>query len=139
MIVLDTNVISEAMKNRPSDAVSRWFMWQDRVDLYTTAVSEAEIFAGLECMAPGRQRRELEHAAERILEHVVGPRVLSFDRQAVRLYASLIAARKRIGRPIKTSDAQIAAIARAHDATLATRNVDDFEHCGIRIVNPWNA
>ena len=138
MIVLDTNVISEATKPHPSDTVRRWFARQNRGGLCTTAVSEAEIFAGLECMAPGRQRNELERGTERMLERVLGSRVLPFDRHAARLYALIIAERRRIGRPIKSSDAQIAAIARAHDATLATRNVADFADCGIQVVDPWN-
>src|ERR1043165_8653857 len=104
MIVLDTNVISEVMRPRPSDSVRRWFARQERLALYTTAVSEAEIFAGLECMAPGRQRDELERGAERMLERVLGGRVLPFDRQAARLYALAFAERRRIGRPSKMPD-----------------------------------
>jgi predicted nucleic acid-binding protein len=125
------------MSLHPSDAVRRWFARRERVELYTTAVSEGEIFAGLECMPPGRKRNELERGAERILERVVGGRVLPFDRQAAHLYALVFAERRRIGRPIKSLDAQIVAIARAHDATLATRNVGDFSGCGVEVVNPW--
>ncbi len=65
--------------------------------------------------------------------------VLCFDSQSARIYANILAERQKRGKPIEPPDAQIAAIARLHNATLATRNVSDFEDCGIRLVNPWEA
>ena len=68
-----------------------------------------------------------------------GGRTLSFDSEAARLYAKIASARRAKGKPISPADAQIAAIVRTHNATLATRNIADFEACGIQLVNPWEA
>ena len=139
MIVLDTNIISEAGRPSPPDLLRRWFAHQSRSDLYTTAVTEAELLLGIELMPDGKRRFETERAYARIVERVLMGRVLAFDRSAAREFALIVFERRRIGRRIDEADAQIAAIARAHGATLATRNVTDFEHCGIEVVDPWSA
>jgi predicted nucleic acid-binding protein len=64
-------------------------------------------------------------------------RICAFDQLAARAYGTILRTRKAIGRPIDEMDALIAATALANDATLATRNIPDFELCGIRLVNPW--
>jgi toxin FitB len=135
MIVLDTNVLSELMRQRPSPRVQRWYLAQ--VDLYTTAITQAEMLYGLELMPTGRRKLETLDALNRIFREVFAPRILIFDSMAAVLFADLAASRKKMGRPIKHPDAQIAAIARSRGATIATRNVGDFEHCGIEVINPW--
>jgi predicted nucleic acid-binding protein len=139
MIILDTNGISEAARIFPSDIVRRWFAHQSRTDLHTTAVTEAEILLGIALMPDGKHRFEAERANARIIERALLGRVLPFDRDAAHEYASIVLERQRIGQPIQEADAQIAAIARSRGAILATRNVRDFEHCGVEIVNPWTA
>lgn len=67
----------------------------------------------------------------------LGGRFLPFDNDAARFYAKIAAGRRAIGKPISVPDAQIAAIVLAHRAVLASRNVLDFEGCGIQVVNPW--
>ena len=135
MIVLDTNVVSEMTRQAPADAVKDWFDRQ--VDLYTTAITQAEMLYGLERMPKGRRRDELFESLADIFNDLFAGRILSFDSVAAVSFAQVTAGRERIGRPIKQPDAQIAAIARARGASLATRNVRDFEHCGITVINPW--
>ena len=139
MIILDTNVISEAANRFPSETVRRWFAQQARKDLHTTAITEAELLLGIEVMPDGKRRFEAERVNTRIIERVLMGRVLPFDREAAREFALLIFDRRRIGRPIGEADAQIAAIAHVHGAILSTRNVRDFDNCGIEVVNPWEA
>lgn len=138
MIVLDTNVLSELMRETPAPAVVGWLGGHAAADLFTTSLSEAEIFFGLALLPKGKRRLELERAGRGLFDDFQG-RVLPFESAAARAYAEIGSARRRQGRPIATLDAQIAAIARVHQATLATRNAGDFEHCGVTVIDPWKA
>jgi predicted nucleic acid-binding protein len=137
MIVLDTNVVSETLRPNCADSVKRWMHAQPSTSLFTTTICEAEIFYGIALLPAGRRRATLEAAVESIFRVDFGGRILPFDSTAARAFADISAARRRLGRPIGAFDAQIAAIARSHGATVATRDIDDFNDCGIKIVNPW--
>jgi predicted nucleic acid-binding protein len=138
MTILDTNVVSEVMAPSPSEMVVRWISSQRLLDeLFITAVTVAEILYGVEVLSGGKRRDRLHQQAEAMFAEDFLGRVLPFDEQAARAFASIAAARRRQGKPISKFDAQIAAIARANGATLATRNTGDFEGCGVRLVNPW--
>ena len=137
MIVLDTNVLSEGFRPQPAEAVRRWMLAQPPASLFTTVISEAEVFFGMALMPRGQRRAALEQAATAIFEVDFAERILPFDSAAARAFAEIAAARRRLGRPVSQSDAQIAAISRSRGAALATRNVDDFADCGIRVINPW--
>ncbi len=139
MILLDTNVISEILRPNPALPVRRWMERHSPQSIFTAVICEAEIQLGLALLPAGRRRRALEEAVAAIFQEVLTDRVLPFDRSAATAYAMIAAARRKIGRPISTLDAQIAAIARSHGATVATRNVSDFVDCGVDIVDPWHA
>ena len=136
MIIVDTNVLSEEMKPVPAASVLAWFRRQSAVDLFTTAVCQAEILVGLAMLPDGRRKLYLDATARSVLGLFVG-RILPFDSAAASAYAEIVAARQRTGRPINDFDAQIAAIARSRDMALATRNSSDFEGIGVHIINPW--
>jgi hypothetical protein len=136
MIVLDTNVLSEAMKPAPDPALARWMVRERGSGLFTTAVSEAEIIYGVAILPEGRRKRDLEAAAQGILA-LFGGRILPFDSLAAREFAVIVADRRRLGRPIEDFDAQIAAITRARGMSLATRNIRDFAETGVQIIDPW--
>ncbi len=89
-------------------------------------------------MPDGRRRERLEQAVRTIFADVFYERVLPFDEPAALAYADIFAARRRAGRPGATTDLMIAAIARVHRATVVTRNVRDFDGCGVPVVNPWD-
>ncbi len=139
MIVLDTNVVSELMKSAPDAAVARWTADQQATALYTTSITQAEVLHGILLLPAGKRRAALEAAAEAMFDKDFGGRVLPFGGDAARAYAQIAAQHRRSGRPISNFDAQIAAITRIARAAIATRNVADYDHCGIRIVNPWDA
>jgi len=138
MIVLDTNVLSEAIRPVPSRRVLDWLAAQQPSGLFTTAISEAELFYGLALLPAGKRSTSLEEAVRRMLEEDFAQRVLPFDRAAASAFA-VIASGRRKGRPISEFDAQIAAVARIHGAAVATRNADDFRDCGIGVIDPWTA
>ena len=137
MIVLDTNVLSELMRSQPDTLVLRWIGAYKATDLFITALTKAEILYGLELLPKGKRRAALKKAAISMFDLDFARRILPFDKDAAQKFAMVAANRKKIGRPISQIDAQIAAIALSHNATLATRNVSDFEECGIDIINPW--
>jgi len=139
MIILDTNVVSEPSQPRPSPLVMNWLAAQDAMQLFTTAPTEAELHYGVALLPGGKRREQLDMAIRRFLEFDLKDRVLPFDRAAAKEFGEITAARKKAGRPIKVFDSQIAAIARVHGAAVATRDVDDFEYIGIKIINPWIA
>jgi predicted nucleic acid-binding protein len=138
MIVLDTNVISEPARRRPSERVMRWFAQHD-AELYVTAISQAESHYGFVLLDPGQKRTELADAVQRLYEVDFAGRVLSFDGAAAQEFALIAAERKKARREIKIFDAQIAAIARAHGAAVATRDFAGFIHTGVTVINPWTA
>lgn len=138
MILLDTNVISELMKPRPDPRVESWIAGQSAAELFTTAITEAELRFGIEILPPSQRRQELQTALAAMFEEDFAGLILPFDSAAAIAYAALAAERRRSGRPISQMDAQIAAIVRSKGATLATRNVADFQGCGIVIVDPWS-
>ena len=137
MMVLDTNVLSELMKSQPDKSVVRWIGKHKATSLFITTLTQAEILYGLEILPAGRRRTALKKVAKAMFELDFSRRILPFDINAAQLFATIAAERRKIGRPISQIDAQIAAITRSHNAILATRNVDDFEECGIEIINPW--
>ncbi|MGA9471963.1 MAG: type II toxin-antitoxin system VapC family toxin [Terriglobales bacterium] len=137
MIVLDTNVISEAMLPAPNGKVRQWLSAQPSQQLFTSTVSLAEILYGLEILPLGKRRAALSAIAETMFATLFAQRILVFDPLAAREFPAIAAGRRLRGRPISVLDAQIAAIVKANGATLATRNTLDFEGCGVRLVNPW--
>jgi predicted nucleic acid-binding protein len=137
MVLLDTNVVSELMRPESSPVVLKWLSRQQAPELYSSSVSLAEIFYGIELLAAGKRRNDLLAGAERMFTKVLVGRVFAFEDEAARAFARIASSRRKAGRPIAELDAQIAAIAHVHGATLATRNTADFEGCGIRLVNPW--
>jgi predicted nucleic acid-binding protein len=140
VIVLDTNVLSEIVHPAPSEVVIRWARAQDPDAIFTTAICEAEILYGIAAMPIGRSRSYLARAVAAMFDTVLAGRVLPFDRRAAAEYADWAATRRRAGKPVGVADLQIAAIARARGAqAIATRNIADFEGCGVSLVDPWTA
>ena len=137
MILLDTNVVSELMRPEASPVVLKWFSRQHAQEIYGSSINLAEVFYGIELLTGGKRRHELLAGAERMFTRVLAGRVFAFEDEAAHAFARIASARRKAGRPIAELDAQIAAIAHVHGATLATRNTADFEDCGIRLVNPW--
>jgi toxin FitB len=139
MFLLDTNVLSELMSAQPSPQVAVWLSAQPVDQLFTAAVCQAEILSGLAVLPEGRRRSALARAAHAMFREDFGERILPFDAGTAETYADLFAIRRRSGRPIATIDLMISAIARVHRATVVTRNLSDFEGCGVLVVNPWVA
>jgi predicted nucleic acid-binding protein len=138
--IVDTNVISELLREPPDPAVKAWWFGQLVAgDLFTTAITEAELRYGLAIMPAGQRRDGISRRMEYMLrEHFAG-RILPFDSAAAHAYAIIYADRRLRGRPTSPSDCQIAAIARVLGAIVATRNVPDFLDSGVEVVNPWSA
>ncbi len=138
MIVIDTNVISEVMRAQPAPEVLAWFGAQEARMLYLSAVGEAELRRGAAILPPGQRRDLLVTQIDAMINEDFSGRVLPFDSAAARAFAAIGSDRRGVGHPIAFADCQIAATARVHGATLATRNVADFEGCGVEVINPWN-
>ena len=135
--LLDTNVLSELLRAAPEPAVLTWFAQQPAQSLMVSAVTQAEMTLGARLLPKGKRRVALEAALAAMFDEDFAGRVLPFGSAAVPAYAEIVCARREAGRPISQFDAQIAAIARHAGARLATRNVGDFEGCGVVVVNPW--
>jgi toxin FitB len=137
VILLDTNVISELIRPEPDQKVVGWIDGQLAREVGTTAVCLAELLHGVSRLDEGARKARLTTGVGVFAERLAG-RILPFDELAAAHYAAIVTHRDRIGRPISRADAQIAAIARASRATLATRNVRDFADTGIALINPWS-
>ena len=139
MILLDTNVISEIMRIAPNDSVLQWLNTSKSTHLYLSQITIAEITYGLRIMPDGRRRGAMKNRFEQFVDRGFSQRVLGFDMQAASCYGDIMGFRKELGRPVSVLDGQIAAIARARNFTVATRNVADFEDCGVELINPWES
>jgi toxin FitB len=139
MIILDTNVLSELMKPKKSEIVRNWAVQQSLIDLFTTTITQAEILYGIALLPAGKRRDELSQAAHLMFSEDFAGHVLPFDQSAAVAFANIASQRRQNGTPISQADAMIAAICYTCGATIATRNVSDFEGCGISIINPWES
>lgn len=136
-VLLDTNVVSELMREQPNSSIVDWVYAHPNRNLYFSAVGEAELRFGAAITPAGRRRSKLHSEIEKMLSVFFQHRVLPFDSKAAQAYADISSQCRNAGRPISTSDCQIAAIAQSHGLKLATRNVRDFEGAGIAVVDPW--
>ena len=135
MILLDTNVISELVRPSPAPAVLAYVRALVPETAFTAAICEAEICYGVLRL---RRREDLASRIATLFSSGFNNQVLPFDSLCASHYGAIRSAREAAGRPITVEDAMIAATARAHGATVATRNVDDFQGCGTEIVDPWH-
>ena len=139
MILLDTNVLSALMRHEPEQTVIRWLDALPPESVWTTSITVFEVRLGLEILARGRRRRRLEEAFSKALEEDFENRVVVFDRPAAEAAGRIAAERRRAGRPVEIRDVQIAGIATARKAKLATRNLRHFEGLGLDLIDPWSA
>ena len=137
MIILDTNVLSALMRKAPETPVVAWLDRQPAESVWITSITLFEARLGLALLSKGRRRQALETAFARLLEEDLENRVLDFDSAAANEAASLAAGRQKAGRPVDMRDTQIAGIALARRATLATRNVRHFGDLNVPVVDPW--
>ena len=137
MIILDTNVISESLRPRCSDAVTAWLDAQAAESLYLTAINAAELWAGVAVMPEGARKAALEASLEDLLTRLFGVRRLDFDHDAARSYAELTRRTTAAGTPLPLADGLIAAIALAHGFAVATRDIAPFQAAGVAVIDPW--
>jgi toxin FitB len=137
VILLDTNVLSALMRRRPDPAIVAWLDARAPESIWTTAVTVFEIRFGIELLPPGRRRGSLEAAFDAMLRDDLGGRIAAFDDVAAREAAALAARRQRGNRVVDLRDTQIAGIALARRADIATGNVRHFDGLDVSVVNPW--
>ncbi len=137
MILLDTNVLSELIRPEPDERVTQWLDSLDAAAVATTAITAAELLYGVARLPAGRRKERLSEAIRGLIEEDFEGRVEAFDAPAATHYADIVSDRETAGRPISVADAQIAAICRKLEATLATRNTSDFKDTGIELLDPW--
>jgi toxin FitB len=139
VIILDTNVLSALTAEVSDPTVAKWLDRCPRISIWTTSVCLFEMKFGLNIMPEGKRRRALGQAIETLIEDILENRIAAFDFTAAVHAAEFAGKRKALGRPVKIRDVMIAGVASATGATLATRNIRDFEHSGLELLNPWDA
>ncbi len=137
MIIIDTNIVSEVMRREPLPVVLDWFNSQNSQFLFITTITQAEIGYGLRVLPDGQRRRQLKGRFDSFIGMAFEERVLDFTSAAAIAYADIMGDRKEMGRSMSLLDGQIAGIASANQFAIATRNIKDFEHCGIELINPF--
>ena len=137
MIILDTNVLSALMQSKVEPKIVDWLDRQDAESVWITSITVFEVGFGLALLARGRRRQNLEASFAQLLQDDLGNRILDFDRSAATQAALLAAARQHKGKPVDMRDTQIAGIALARRATLATRNIRHFSDLAVPVVDPW--
>ena len=138
MILLDTNILSEIMRVKSNSTVIKWLNDQDSSQLFLSSITIAEIGYGIYMLPEGKRKKQLELNFDQYVKNAFNYRILEFTEQAARKYAIVMGDRKRIGRPMGVPDGQIASIALAKGFSVATRNIKDFEECGLQLINPFN-
>ena len=139
MIVLDTNVVSEAMRPNANGRVLHWLNAQDVRTLHLTAISLAELAFGIAALPDGRRKADLRARLRATEKRVFANRILPFDRQAAEAYAERMATARAGGRGVGQSDGQIAAIAAANGMIVASRDTEPFRAIGVEVIDPWTA
>ena len=139
MIILDTNVISELMREEPHKNVKEWVAAHKPTDLSLTTIAIAEIQKGLARLAKGKRRNTLENNFSIFVAEAFNDRIYSFDEEAAYIYGEIVEKREKEGFNTDAVDLMIGAIVKSHNASIATRNTKDFEGCGIKIINPWES
>ena len=137
MILVDTNVISETLRQQPDPAVVRWMDAQSIETLYLSAVTVAELRYGIAVLPEGRKRQVLHNGLEQSVLPLFEGRILPFDGATAESYAELMAAARRRGRGVSAADGYIAATAHAAGLMVATRDTSPFEAAGLAVINPW--
>jgi len=138
MIVLDTNVVSEAMKRAPQPAVRAWLDNQAAETLYLTSVTVAEMLFGIAALPAGKRKNTLADAVDGLLA-LFRDRVLPFDVDAARHYAHLAVLARTGGRGFPTPDGYVAAIASSRGFIVASRDTAPYAAAGVTVINPWQA
>lgn len=136
MIVLDTNVISKAMRPEPHPAVLAWLNEQVAETLYLSTVTLAELLFGIAALPTGKRKDMLTKILEGLLQ-LFGDRVLPFDTDAARQYAELAITARTGGRGFPTPDGYIAAIAASRGFAVASRDAAPYKAAGVSVINPW--
>lgn len=137
MILLDTNVISAVIRDSADKIVKIWLDLQPPGSIWITSITVFEIELGLRAMPDGRRRNTMMAAFNLMLQTAFAGRIAPFDQDAALLAGRLAARRRQIGRPVGMRDTQIAGIALARRATIATRNTTDFHGLDTPLINPW--
>ena len=139
MIILDTNVISELMREEPHKNVKEWVAAHKPTELSLTTIAIAEIQKGLARLAKGKRRNTLENNFSIFVAEAFNDRIYSFDEEAAYIYGKIVEKREKEGFNTDAVDLMIGAIVKSQNASIATRNTKDFEGCGIKIINPWES
>jgi len=137
MIILDTNLISEPLHQAPDPRVTAWIDEQPLETLYLSAISAAELRAGVALLPAGKRRRSLEKSLEHKILPLFTRRILSFDLACSPAYAKLLAKARKAGQAVATADAFIAAIAITYNYAVATRDTQTFKAAGVQVIDPW--
>ena len=135
--ILDTNVLSEVMRQHAHPSVTAWLRACQPNAMFTTAVSQTEIYYGIRLLPEGARRQRLERAAQAMFADEFPGRILPFDTAAAETYADLRVLRRRAGLPVSLEDGMIAAIAHVGDYTIVTRDIGGFAECGVALIDPW--
>ena len=136
MIVLDTNVVSDAMRPEPDATVIAWLNEQAAQTLYLSSVTLAELLFGIRALPAGKRKNMLDRALTELLELFKG-RVLPFDTDAARRYADLAVTARNGGRGFPTPDGYIAAVAASRGFIVASRDTSPYKAAGVKVINPW--
>ena len=139
MILLDTNVISEPMRHAPDGRVIAWIDAQPMETLFLSAITVAELRAGMALLPVGKRRTGLSESLEKRVLPMFAGRVLPFDLACTNAYAALTAKAKTGGLSVSAADGYIAAIAAANGFAVATRDVTPFKAARVTVINPWQA
>lgn len=137
MILLDTNIVSEFMRATPDENVIAWLNAQQSSELFLSSITIAEIGYGLYVLPNGKRKKQLQNRFEQFIKNAFSYRILDFTEQAAQNYARVMGEKQQAGRPMSVPDGQIAAIALTNGFALATRNIKDFEDCGLELINPF--
>jgi toxin FitB len=137
MIILDTNVVSEAMKPGRDERVIHWLDSQSAETLYLTAISLSELLLGIAIMPEGLRKNEISTGLHALLAKLFGTRVLPYDREAAIAFSKVLSAARRAGKAVSMTDGQVGAIASVHGFAVATRDEAPFVALGVNVINPW--
>jgi toxin FitB len=135
--LLDTNCISELVRNKPEPRVLEWMEAADESLLYLSVLTLGEIRKGVAGLPRGKRQTQLEMWLELDLQARFSGRILSIDAPIADRWGLMVAEAKRKGRALSAIDGLLAATALQHSLTIVSRNISDFANTQVPTLNPW--
>jgi len=135
--LLDTCVISEIIRQKPSRKVIKWIKKEDESNLFISVLTLGELHKGIEKLPESKRKEKFHNWVENDLKERFWNKIIDIDIQVAMMWGKIQGMTERIGRPMPAIDSLIAATGITYHLTVVSRNTSDMKESGVELLNPW--